>query len=140
MDDIYFRVAAVVISSAAAATPRPGRHVSHHGRKEALIPTIVRIKVFDNGPYRIKGPIQLLDADNNEYEVLEGRTVSLCRCGGSNTMPFCDGTHSRIRFTANDRAIREPDAIPHQGHELRSVGQAGAGPRGRRPADHDARQ
>ena len=30
--------------------------------------------------------------------------VFLCRCGGSATKPFCDGTHERVRFEAAGRA------------------------------------
>lgn len=56
-----------------------------------------------DGPYRIEGPIKLVDADGNEFEVNED-VVFLCRCGNSSTKPFCDGTHRRIDFDAPTRA------------------------------------
>ena len=65
-----------------------------------------KITVLDNGPYLVKGPVSLLDARGNEFRV-ERTTVALCRCGGSTTKPFCDGTHSRIGFRAVQRAVRE---------------------------------
>ena len=50
----------------------------------------------------------IVDADGNEYhQPDDGRPLALCRCGGSTTKPFCDGTHSRIGFEAAERAVRE---------------------------------
>ena len=63
----------------------------------------VVIKVRENGPYRISGPITLTDADGNLYPV-EGDVVALCRCGGSQTKPFCDGSHKDNGFLATERA------------------------------------
>jgi CDGSH iron-sulfur domain-containing protein 3 len=65
-----------------------------------------KITVLDNGPYLVKGPVLLLDAEGNEFRV-ERSTVALCRCGGSATKPFCDGTHSKIGFRAAQRAVRQ---------------------------------
>ena len=68
----------------------------------------VVIKVRENGPYKVTGPVTLIDADGNEYDLSErGEAVALCRCGGSTTKPFCDGTHSRKGFDAAERAVRE---------------------------------
>ena len=67
----------------------------------------VEIKARENGPYRVQGPIRLIDADGNEYDVPEGEPVALCRCGGSTTKPFCDGTHSKKGFEAAERAVRD---------------------------------
>jgi CDGSH-type Zn-finger protein len=66
----------------------------------------VNVQVRPNGPYLVKGPLRLVDADGNEYPV-SGDTVALCRCGGSTNKPFCDGTHSRIGFQAAEKAVRD---------------------------------
>ncbi|HEY6781402.1 MAG TPA: CDGSH iron-sulfur domain-containing protein [Thermoleophilaceae bacterium] len=65
----------------------------------------VVIKVRHNGPYKVTGPITLIDADGNEYELAVGESVALCRCGASTTKPFCDRTHSRVGFEAAERAV-----------------------------------
>lgn len=68
----------------------------------------VVIKVRHNGPYKVTGPVTLIDADDREYDLSDrGDTIVLCRCGGSTTKPFCDGTHSQIGFEAAERAVRE---------------------------------
>ena len=64
------------------------------------------ITALDNGPYLVKGPVVLLDADGNQFRT-ERATVALCRCGGSQNKPFCDGTHARVGFRAAERAVRE---------------------------------
>jgi CDGSH-type Zn-finger protein len=65
----------------------------------------VTVKVQESGPYLVRGPVTLLDADGNEFDVSERKTIALCRCGGSTTKPFCDGTHSRKGFEAAERAV-----------------------------------
>ena len=71
----------------------------------------VEIKVRENGPYKVTGPIRLIDADGNEFELpAGGEPVALCRCGASTTKPFCDKTHSKIGFQAAERAAAEADA------------------------------
>jgi CDGSH-type Zn-finger protein len=68
----------------------------------------VEIKVRENGPYKVTGPIRLIDAEGNEFELPDdGEPVALCRCGGSTTKPFCDGTHSKVGFDAAERAVAE---------------------------------
>ena len=74
------------------------------------MPPEVEIKVRENGPYRVRGPITLIDADGNEFDLAEqGETIALCRCGASTTKPFCDKSHSRIGFEAADRAVTEAE-------------------------------
>ena len=64
----------------------------------------VVIKVRESGPYRVTGRFTVIDADGNEYAV-EGENVALCRCGGSQTKPFCDGSHKTNGFCSTERAI-----------------------------------
>jgi CDGSH-type Zn-finger protein len=66
---------------------------------------MTEIKVTENGPYLVSGPVRIIDADGNEHDVSDRTTVVLCRCGGSTTKPFCDGTHSRTGFAAAERAV-----------------------------------
>jgi len=61
-----------------------------------------------NGPYLVKGPVRLVDADGNEFR-LEKEVIALCRCGASTTKPFCDGTHSKIGFQGAEKAVREAE-------------------------------
>ncbi len=69
----------------------------------------VTIRATKNGPYLVRGPIELLDTTGNKIKV-EKETIALCRCGGSTTKPFCDGTHSRIGFQAAEAAVEEADS------------------------------
>jgi CDGSH-type Zn-finger protein len=74
----------------------------------------VKITVRNNGPFRVEaepGSIELVDSAGNAFDlsakVKDGKTAfSLCRCGGSTTKPFCDGTHSKIGFQAAEAAVR----------------------------------
>ena len=66
----------------------------------------VVITIRENGPYRLTGPVRIVDPDGNEYTPPPGERIALCRCGGSTTKPFCDGTHSKIGFQAAERAVQ----------------------------------
>jgi CDGSH-type Zn-finger protein len=68
--------------------------------------TDVTVTVRPNGPYKITGPITVVDAEGREFVLPEGSAVVLCRCGHSSTKPFCDATHKRIGFVADDAAPR----------------------------------
>ena len=69
----------------------------------------VVITALENGPYLVAGPARVVDPDGGEWDT-EGRvTFALCRCGGSQNKPFCDGTHSAIGFAAAERAVKETE-------------------------------
>ena len=61
------------------------------------------ITPYRNGPYLIRGDFAILDQDGNEIR-RSRETVALCRCGRSQSKPFCDGTHKAIGFNAGSEA------------------------------------
>ncbi|HSD77298.1 MAG TPA: CDGSH iron-sulfur domain-containing protein [Solirubrobacteraceae bacterium] len=66
--------------------------------------TEVVIKVRDNGPYKVTGPVRLVDADGGEWRLPAGEAIVLCRCGRSRTKPFCDASHRTAGFDSCERA------------------------------------
>ncbi len=66
----------------------------------------VTIKIRENGPYVVDGEFTLVDANGNEVPIVK---KALCRCGGSVTKPFCDGTHSKIGFQGAIAAVEKSD-------------------------------
>jgi CDGSH-type Zn-finger protein len=66
----------------------------------------VTIKARANGPYKVEGPVRVIDAQGNEFVLPPGDAIVLCRCGHSATKPFCDKSHRRVGFVADDPAPR----------------------------------
>jgi CDGSH-type Zn-finger protein len=59
-----------------------------------------KITINSNGPIRVEGDFEIVDQEGNKFG-LAGRTaISLCRCGHSGNVPFCDGSHKRNGFTS----------------------------------------
>jgi CDGSH-type Zn-finger protein len=57
---------------------------------------------------KVTGPVRIVDPEGREFEVPLGDSIVLCRCGKSSTKPFCDQTHKRVGFAADDSAPRIP--------------------------------
>jgi CDGSH-type Zn-finger protein len=74
------------------------------------------ITVAANGPYLVAGGLTLHRRRDVQSELGEPMTwmttstletkdrYALCRCGQSGNKPFCDGTHARVGFEADDVA------------------------------------
>ncbi len=58
----------------------------------------------DDGPYRVAGSFELVDAAGERFVVEADRPVFLCRCGHSANKPFCDGSHRSSGFASVVRA------------------------------------
>jgi CDGSH-type Zn-finger protein len=54
------------------------------------------VAIKPNGPVRVCGGVQIEREDGSAID--EGERVSLCRCGHSSSMPFCDGSHKEVGF------------------------------------------
>lgn len=49
---------------------------------------VARITIQQNGPYLVSGPVTMKLPDGSE--VMQNKTVALCSCGRSASMPTCD--------------------------------------------------
>lgn len=58
----------------------------------------------DDGPYKVTGPVRIVDGAGNAWQLDGSRPVALCRCGRSQTKPFCDATHKTAGFASCERA------------------------------------
>jgi len=83
------------------------------------------IECRPNGPYLVKGEVAL--ANSKGEAIATEATFALCRCGGSASKPFCDGTHKKNGFSgarlsdgANDRVntYRGAGVVIHDNRSL----------------------
>jgi CDGSH-type Zn-finger protein/uncharacterized Fe-S cluster protein YjdI len=52
-----------------------------------------------DGPLQVRGNLEITSGTGRVVaRIIQAK---LCRCGGSNTKPFCDGTHARIGFKSD---------------------------------------
>lgn len=72
-----------------------------------------KIACLPNGPYYMINSSTPQVIPNLESSTGEPRSnvigIALCRCGGSNNKPFCDGTHGKNGFTDDKKIERQPD-------------------------------
>ena len=80
----------------------------------------LKITIVNNGPYQVTGGVPLVrdtigaDKAGNSVDWVAGAgpdvrpAYVLCRCGQSQTKPFCDGSHARIGFDGSETASRAP--------------------------------
>lgn len=79
----------------AAGTPaaaQPGQRPDMRPEDQTA-PAVNVVTVRENGPLAVRAPVTI---DGNPV----GFNVKLCRCGGSHTKPFCDGSHRTNGFVA----------------------------------------
>ena len=67
----------------------------------------VKITCRPNGPLAVEGDVEIYDPTGAKIDTSARPRISLCRCGGSVSKPFCDGTHSKIGFAAAEAAVAQ---------------------------------
>jgi CDGSH-type Zn-finger protein len=92
-----------------------------------------RVVVKNNGPYLVEGGVRLLRTEilqtehGEPYDWAEGPdfitdgSYELCRCGGSERKPFCDGVCERNGFDGTEKADRGPIAARREPWEGETV-------------------
>lgn len=75
-----------------------GEPVSRESTPLAQRGGCVEIRPQADGPLVVAGNVEI--CCNTGRTIDRVTTTRLCRCGGSSTKPFCDGTHARIGFRA----------------------------------------
>jgi uncharacterized Fe-S cluster protein YjdI len=63
---------------------------------EAATGSVVEIRVMPDGPLVVKG--EFITIGTNGKEMKKMKISSFCRCGQSQNMPYCDGTHRKVGF------------------------------------------
>ena len=58
----------------------------------------LRVIPHENGSLELSGPFAIRSADGKT--MLAGTKTKLCRCGQSQSKPFCDGSHKLVGFTS----------------------------------------
>jgi uncharacterized Fe-S cluster protein YjdI len=66
------------------------------GGRQEPVPEETRVETRPNGPLFVRGKVRIEEPSGRVLR--EDTRVALCRCGGSENKPFCDGTHRRIGF------------------------------------------
>jgi CDGSH-type Zn-finger protein/uncharacterized Fe-S cluster protein YjdI len=61
---------------------------------------VVNIRPTKNGPLIVEGNLEICRASGRV--VARVTKTALCRCGGSADKPYCDGTHAKNGFLADD--------------------------------------
>ncbi len=79
------------VNFAASGEPPTGKADMLPVRDGALEVTPLR-----DGPLQVRGNMEIISGTGRVVARLEN--ARLCRCGGSNSKPFCDGTHEKIGF------------------------------------------
>lgn len=65
----------------------------------------VKIQCRPNGPFLVEGSVEIVDQNGNPFPTNPNKPlIALCRCGQSGNRPFCDGTHNKCDFNAEELA------------------------------------
>jgi CDGSH-type Zn-finger protein len=71
-----------------------------------------KITVRTDGSIRVEGDFEIVDQDGHVFGLAGRNKIGLCRCGHSETKPFCDGSHKRINFQSVIQAYDLPPLAP----------------------------
>ena len=70
------------------------RYRRKDGKPDEAAPLVNLVTIRENGPYAVRADMEL-NGERGEFR------ATLCRCGASKNKPFCDGSHSEVKFAAS---------------------------------------
>lgn len=92
---------APAIAEAVVKCPTGALHfVRTDGGPQEQPPEGVTVTTVKNGPFFIRGRIEV--TDTNGDVIRDDWRISLCRCGRSRHLPFCDNTHRALGLHIDD--------------------------------------
>ncbi|HEY4462444.1 MAG TPA: CDGSH iron-sulfur domain-containing protein [Streptosporangiaceae bacterium] len=91
-----------------AGEPEPETAAARYALLESMQARLpAQLQVMRDGPYLLTNPVSLRDGLGRPLPIRP--QLALCRCGGSQRKPFCDGAHARLGFTGGKDPGRVPD-------------------------------
>jgi Iron-binding zinc finger CDGSH type len=81
-----------------AMTTHPNHESDPKSHESAPVAAPATITIRANGPLLVQGDVKVINSAGEEVD--RGGRVAFCRCGLSNTKPFCDASHKAAGFTA----------------------------------------
>jgi uncharacterized Fe-S cluster protein YjdI len=84
------------VEAAVARCPSGALRTRRAGSPQPRRQEPLDLRASADGPLLVTGGVRVLDADGTV--LYEGEKAALCRCGGSQNKPFCDGTHKTLGF------------------------------------------
>jgi CDGSH-type Zn-finger protein/uncharacterized Fe-S cluster protein YjdI len=86
---------------------------SKAGGPGEAVPTTNSIVIWHNGPLQISGDLHI---EGTAINIQDETRATLCRCGGSQSKPFCDNSHKSSGFdgtlTADLTAVPDSEGGP----------------------------
>jgi len=122
------KASADAVAEAVHQCPTGALHYTRKDEQSAEpIPTTNTITLVPNGPLQFHGKLQLVDPEGTV--LLEDTRMAVCRCGQSNNMPLCDGSHEDGDF--NDAGevpvnMTRADDLPDNTSALQIVWEEGS--------------
>ncbi len=100
---------AATLESAVERCPSGALQVERPAGIAAPLPATNTATLTARGPTYLRGDLALVAGDDSI--ALRDTRMALCRCGGSQNKPFCDGSHVQLGF-ADEGALRAGEAPP----------------------------
>jgi len=67
-----------------------------------------KVTIINGGPYTVEEDTPIQDHEGNP--IPSTGAYFMCRCGGSKSKPFCDGTHASNNFNGQEFASKDTEA------------------------------